>query len=120
MLETEYVNGAFEAPAFVPADVPVETEGETIPLVVKPYDFTAKGSFRIRQRLANLAGLAKKAQRTNDPELAAEALSELDALIYPRLKSLDPALTVDQILDDISGEDYDRLISAVQGQTVDP
>lgn len=85
-------------------------------LIVKPLDMAEPGSFRQRSRLFRAIKQSQEAQKTGNAVAAIDAFLSVEDLVLPRMTTDDADCTVDEILDKLTGNEFDVLLLALAGQ----
>lgn len=83
-------------------------------ITVTPIDMDAPGSFRARNRLIEAMEAIEDAEGKNDVRAIAKAMRAIQALIIPHVRT-DEDTPVQEALDKISANDFDKLLMGVMG-----
>lgn len=81
-------------------------------LIVTPIDPAAKGSYRERKKLLRAAKQMATAAESNDAIGQFEAYEALEDVVLGRLRT-DNGTPVEDVLDDLSADDFDALVEAL-------
>jgi hypothetical protein len=81
-------------------------------LIVRPIRLDEAGSYRERKRFIRLLKRLRDLSTTKDETAALEVFDEADALLVARLKT-DDGSPVEALLDELSANQFDQLLSAV-------
>ena len=81
-------------------------------LIVKPIDLAAPGSYRERKRFMRVIAQLQDAQASRQSAEVLRLMQEVDEMLVPRLKTPDGS-SVEEALDGLSANDFDRLLSAI-------
>jgi hypothetical protein len=85
-------------------------------LIVTPINPAAPGSYRERKRLRRLAARISEAQAANDVGTVMRLWEDADDMLIARLKT-DDGSPVEDVLDLLSADDFDRLFQAMSAGT---
>ena len=85
-------------------------------LIVRPIDSSAPGSFRQRSKLMQSIAMMN---RNDDPSALAEAYLIVESLVLDRCET-DDGTSVEEVLDQLSADDFDKLLESLAGENTVP